>query len=966
MKSLTFLVTLLLLVTDSLQSKSNAEEFQPTQKFSQPVAGIESVSPLIDSIHDPKKPIQIRINYENSVSYSYTKNRKIRIIEVETGLESFSFDPEPGIPLEGRDYLEFSIPPYTLSEATDYIVTSDRTLGRFNVPPWRLFAIDETRGWTFSTLETDSVDDSDQTILPSPGDTVELPVVVSPEPLTNPIAYVEMTPYQGTDFRKQTAAISNHQPHIENAPRGDTIKIIYPGGTVRDILGDAFNAACSPESESDRGLCFEHGSRYINAEGVLEFGVAVRDDINVRFDAQCILFSMTLGVKTSYRDRDYSHPIGYQIYELCDLNEDEIPTINRLVRQPRQYNNFDAIYLPSHDQIAFVSDRPYNGAEHLYPHLDEYESAPVNSGLWKLNRENGDLTLMDASPSGVYSPQLSGDGGIYYIRWDHMQSDQQASQSLSHVIDPDSNADIYGAKNYESENSESNYVLLVDEIRRHFDNEEFDKGFDIINDNNKRDPHPSHPVYSDGRAEGNYLGTYNGNEVLTKRKSGKYGKENVLRFNQFNPWQIDQCGRKSETLRHFGRHETKSFFRASYTEDPAIRPQADNSTDILGDGLFHIKEHPAYPGKKWVATDAPEFSTNTSGAIRLITDENPGSGFHSNGNQLMFEYLTDPSPVDPSKPASIERYRNPLITNSGQVVASFDVLPESSFENRYGIRADFQLYQLTQDEDGFYSASTPLLETREIAEFTYFTDGNSKKAISGNMWEVGAVEIVPRGIPQETDCSHNEIPETELSILNELDIEQAELEDFLSDNNLALIVSRDVTKRDDADKQQPFNLRVLTESGDEGIQTVSEDYNGATIYDVTYLEIEECSYVRGYTNSKMQNGRRCLARPVSDEISKELNATSESDGSHSIKVEADGSIAAFVPADRALSWMTTDNTGKPVVRERFWIKFQRGEVRVCASCHGINEKDQAGNAGAPENSPIALRKLLSNWKNTSK
>ena len=36
-------------------------------------------------------------------------------------------------------------------------------------------------------------------------------------------------------------------------------------------------------------------------------------------------------------------------------------------------------------------------------------------------------------------------------------------------------------------------------------------------------------------------------------------------------------------------------------------------------------------------------------------------------------------------------------------------------------------------------------------------------------------------------------------------------------------------------------------------------------------------------------------------------------------------------------------------------------MRVCASCHGVNNKDQAGNP-PPTNSPQALRKLLQHWK----
>ena len=76
----------------------------------------------------------------------------------------------------------------------------------------------------------------------------------------------------------------------------------------------------------------------------------------------------------------------------------------------------------------------------------------------------------------------------------------------------------------------------------------------------------------------------------------------------------------------------------------------------------------------------------------------------------------------------------------------------------------------------------------------------------------------------------------------------------------------------------------------------------------------------------------------------------------------DGSMAMIVPARRALTWQLTDPSGKPVVRERYWLTFQSGEVRVCASCHGINTKNQVGHAGDLQNVPSALVNLLNFWK----
>jgi hypothetical protein len=80
-----------------------------------------------------------------------------------------------------------------------------------------------------------------------------------------------------------------------------------------------------------------------------------------------------------------------------------------------------------------------------------------------------------------------------------------------------------------------------------------------------------------------------------------------------------------------------------------------------------------------------------------------------------------------------------------------------------------------------------------------------------------------------------------------------------------------------------------------------------------------------------------------------------------VKIASDGSAAALVPAHRAMSWQTTNAAGTPVVRERYWLSFQPGEVRVCNSCHGVNTRDQLGR-GVPQNAPEALRELLRFWK----
>ncbi|MFT7586903.1 MAG: hypothetical protein ACI9EW_003342 [Cellvibrionaceae bacterium] len=130
------------------------------------------------------------------------------------------------------------------------------------------------------------------------------------------------------------------------------------------------------------------------------------------------------------------------------------------------------------------------------------------------------------------------------------------------------------------------------------------------------------------------------------------------------------------------------------------------------------------------------------------------------------------------------------------------------------------------------------------------------------------------------------------------------------------------------------------------------------MYTVSHMQFFQGEQVRGYTfgNDAPVPGRRVIARPMP------LTRNPTSSGPQSsVAIGADGSMAAFVPAQRALSWQLTDPSGTPVVRERYWLTFQPGEIRSCSSCHGLSDKDQAGQ-GEPENPPEALADLLAYWQ----
>lgn len=65
--------------------------------------------------------------------------------------------------------------------------------------------------------------------------------------------------------------------------------------------------------------------------------------------------------------------------------------------------------------------------------------------------------------------------------------------------------------------------------------------------------------------------------------------------------------------------------------------------------------------------------------------------------------------------------------------------------------------------------------------------------------------------------------------------------------------------------------------------------------------------------------------------------------------EADGLLVVAPGAD-----------GTPVVRERFWLTVQPGEIRACDGCHGINRSGQAAQPAAT-NTPLALVALVQQW-----
>ena len=406
----------------------------------------------------------------------------------------------------------------------------------------------------------------------------------------------------------------------------------------------------------------------------------------------------------------------------------------------------------------------------------------------------------------------------------------------------------------------------------------------------------------------------------------------------FFPWQINEDGTGEELLNHLGRHELVNYFEQSFMNDGELdyflfdRP---NSMPITN--LFQIAENPANPGE-YVAVNAPTFFHYTSGQlVRLYAPKG------MNPDSINIAAATTES-------SEGGHYRHPRPLSDGTLVAAHTDYTEASAN--IGTRANpespyrFRLRRLNQNGDLWEPGA---FITEGIYKPVSFWDPDVMVTYSEAvpMWEFSPVEVVARPRPAKL-VEVIEAPEMQIFEEEEIDIDA--LKQFLRENELALVISRNVTKRDVADQQQPYNLRVADTSTES---TGSE----GQMYTISHLQFFQGDQIRGYDS--YSDGRRVIAQPMHDDA-----GNMESGGPQgSVEIAADGSIAAFVPARRAMSWQLVDPDAVPVVRERYWLSFQAGEIRTCGGCHGANTIAQDGTA-PPTNPPEALRNLMQFYKQT--
>jgi len=622
--------------------------------------------------------------------------------------------------------------------------------------------------------------------------------------------------------------------------------------------------------------------------------IAVRDPA-VHWSGTRALFSMATGApEEQYQWETYY----WQLYEVTGFGPGETVAITLVPNQPTDANNIYPAYSPD-GRVLFVSDRAFDGSGHLYPHLDEYESTATNSGLWSLDPVSGALEILDHAPSGDFDPFVDSFGRILFSRWDHLQRDQQADAD-------ETEGGTTGTFNWSSEASDATPLPTRDEVFP--------------------EPRPSREDLLEGtNLEGHT-------------------------FNHFLPWQIHPDGTGLEILNHMGRHELHSYFNRAINDDANVvefiaSGSGRTNPNSVGN-LLQPAEDFEVPGTYYL-TDAPEFGTHASGMIVSMfapPSERP--------DLVTVTYETHPDTrtivADGDIPPATHsgHYREPIVMGGGDLISVHTA--ETRGAANEGSREfpdpryDFRLKSI--DRSGPYAvAGSPL--TSGLFKTVSYWDPDVLVQYSGELWELNPVEVVTRSAPP---ILTQDLAAPEQAILDQEGVSLASLRSWLVSRGLGMMVVRNATTRDALDRQQPFNLRVP--GGEETLGT------GGLVYDIGHLQLVQGDLIRGVGGSDSPSaGRRILSQFLHDvSVPNPPNPTGPEG---SVAIELDGSIAALVPAQRAMAWQITAPDGEPVIRERNWISFQPGEIRTCDGCHGVNHLNQAGEPAA-SNSPEALRSLL--------
>ncbi|HEY6138295.1 MAG TPA: hypothetical protein VI670_11075, partial [Thermoanaerobaculia bacterium] len=287
-------------------------------------------------------------------------------------------------------------------------------------------------------------------------------------------------------------------------------------------------------------------------------------------------------------------------------------------------------------------------------------------------------------------------------------------------------------------------------------------------------------------------------------------------INHFFPWEINEDGTSEETLNHVGRHELHGYFDRSMTNAGLSEFIANGRS--VADNIFELREDPARPGV-YFGVNAPEFQTHGSGRLLRFSAEPTRTA-----DNISVSYLTS---------EASGHFRDPLPLADGTLLAVHT--SETRGDGNDGSRAAPQSrYAFRIRAIGAQGAPGDALTPGIHGSVSYF-DPDVLVAWSGEMWELSPVEVRARTRPARRTTP---LEEPEAKIFREENVDPAAFRANLQARNLAVIVSRNVTARDAADKQQPYNLRVAGTA----TQKVA---GGAKLFDVAHLQLFQADQLRG-------------------------------------------------------------------------------------------------------------------------
>jgi len=757
----------------------------------------------------------------------------------------------------------------------------------------------------------------------------------------NPILFVTQVPIpeevNGRDITQNFMSIvspfANHLADTTHAGRGGSLHIRFSNGQVVDLLSVAdWSAIPGGKPAAD--------------------AMAVRNPA-VHFSAGKAIFSMTYGKPSGANDPTVYR---FQLYEITLPTQAQLnaptpvkPVLTLLPNQPT-YNNVSPAYAPG-GKIVFTSDRPYNGQTHLQQR-EEYLSLPTVSGVWVLDPTNAaSLKLLHHSPSGAFTPTVDSAGRVIFTNWDHLSRDVQAVFDSRPPITTAPYNETFtqtfnGSGNFADESAGASFTQVTSMAPNTWDTFPEPRNFD------------------------------------KKTLLDFYPNVNGNAFNLFLPWMINLDGTGVEILNHVGRHEVGAQFTRNFTNDsnlvdfnPATAASSTNGNwgihNFFQD-FYAPKEDPLNPGTFYGA-DGPDLGTHAAGRIVKLN----GGGVGANPDNMTVSYLTKdagappvkagmnfpPNPISPSG-VDLDLYRTPVPLSDGNLIASHVAVRQTDYNtgtvaNPVPVAGyNFRLRSLAPPVSPAVYYSNDVALTSGININVSYWAGATLVSYNGPAWELDPVEVVARAAPPVTGAAAvHSVTAAQFAASN---VHLPTFQNYLAANNAALAVSFDVTKRDRHDKQQPYNLRVAW----SGHQTTATGTTGG-LYDIAWQRFYQADLRRGYLvgAASPQPGRRVVATPMHDTTS--MNVQTAGAPAGAVRIGDDGSVAAIVPAGKAITWelLNNDTAKTSQVKERYWVTFQPGEVRTCANCHGINTADQAG-APPPSNMPAALADLLTYWKST--